>query len=187
MMYHSRQLRSLSLLVALSFFTLPATAKDGVASTFGAFGIFHDNAWGSVRLWLSADGDSYIQKYLLGAAKNHETLYVRYRFRLSSDEVAHLSAFLRDKSLWRTDCREKQIVYDATTTTIWQKYAGGLRAVCQPPEPLKPNTIFRALVAFADKLRGTGPDIEVYRGTIDDWSPVGFPTNNEIRKTSLRD
>jgi hypothetical protein len=182
-MYGSRRLRSLGLLVVLGFSTLPATAKDRAAPTFGSFGIVADNAWGRFRLWLSADGDSYIQKYFLGAqvpAGSPSPLYVRYRFRLSPDEVASFSVFLRQNSPWRTDCREDHIIYDATDTTIWQRQGGKLRAVCQPPAPLHPNAAFDAVVKFANKLDGTGPSIEIYRGGVNEWSPTSFPTDREI-------
>ncbi|MFC2251828.1 hypothetical protein ACETRX_19500 [Labrys portucalensis] len=179
-----RFLSRLFIPAVLVFATLPAFAKDKNPS-FGSFGIVADNAWGRFRLWLSADGDSYIQKYLLGSkvpAGSPSPLYIRYRFRLSPDEVAHFTAFLRQKSPWGANCREKSIVYDATTTTIWQQQGGKLRAVCQPPEPLHRSVAFWAVYKFADKLDGTGPSIEIYRGGFDEWSPPGFPTDAEISK-----
>lgn len=167
---------------------MPALAKDKNPS-FGSFGMSSGSIWGSFGLWLSADGDSYIQKYRLGTYKSatgtsqgNDTLYVRYRFRLSPSEVAQFSNFLKQHSPWGTDCRPKQIVYDVSDATIWQKQGGKLRAVCQPPEPLHRSAAFWAVYKFVDKLDGTGPSIEIYRGGIDGWSPPGFPTDAEIRK-----
>lgn len=178
----------LALTLVFGTATAPASAKDKNPS-FGSFGIFAENAWGSFRLWLSADGDSFIQKYRLGTyrsatgtSQGNDALYVRYRFHLSPDEVARFSAFLRQAPPWRTDCREKNIVYDATTTTIWQQQGGKLHAVCQPPEPLHRSAAFWAVYKFADKLDGAGPSIEIYRGGVDEWSPPGFPTDTEIRQ-----
>ncbi|MFT4134603.1 hypothetical protein [Labrys sp. (in: a-proteobacteria)] len=187
-MARSAALRVLLASLVLGSAAMPALAKDKNLS-FGSFGITGGSAWGSSGLWLSADGDSYIQKYRLGThrsatgtSQGNDPLYVRYRFRLSSDEVARFSAFLRQHSPWGTDCRPKQIVYDVSDVTIWQKQEGKLRAVCQPPEPLHRSAAFWAVYKFADKLDGTGPSIEIYRGGFNEWSPPGFPTDAEIRK-----
>ncbi|WP_448950744.1 hypothetical protein [Labrys neptuniae] len=185
-MFH--RLVQASLLVLAAVAGTPAYGKDRNV-TFGSFGITADNTWGNFRLWLSADGDSYIQKYFLGAqvpAGNPSPLYVRYRFRLSPDEVARFSAFLRQYSPWSADCREAHVIYDATDTTIWQQLGGKLRAVCQPPAPLHPSPAFHAAVKLANKLDGTGPSIEIYRGGLNEWSPPGFPTDGEVSKALKR-
>ncbi|WP_413988694.1 hypothetical protein ACMDCR_22125 [Labrys okinawensis] len=152
--------------------TQPAQADD-----FGQIGTMADLR-GSA-LWLSATGDSYESKIIITPHTTSPPLIqeVRYRFRLSQEEVRRVSDYLRRHDIWHTDCNGREGTYDFPTFLIWQKQGGVLREACQSGAPARPGPNFEALYKLLWSLDGgSNPPIEIYRSTEpSDWVPPGFP------------
>jgi hypothetical protein len=163
------RLPALPILAALSF----SPVGNAVADDFGQIGQL--GFFSAQQLWLSATGDSYIQKGFPRTRWGQHITVVRYRFRLSRDEVRRVSAFLMTHDVWHPDCRTNW--YDDETITIWQRKNGVMKQACVAADPIRPSPDIFAFLHILDGVDGgQSPAIEVYRGPEESaGTPPGFP------------
>ena len=157
-------------MVLVSTSTVSSFAATEDFGQVGICGVFSPNA-----LWLSATGDSYIQKALTSRARGDGPIkVVRYRFRLSENEVSRINAFLGKRNIWHPNCQTQW--YDNETTAIWQRQNGVTRTTCESSSPIRPTPNFGAFFKILDSVDGgQGPTIEIYRGLDEmSWAPLGF-------------